>query len=106
MCPSAKRSMGFTAVKHKLLQALSEGDYQHELRDGIDVKNALAMGALSADALAEIVKRCRGSDHSSSPHHGDASITVHVLKTAGWYIKFYFLDPSTVFISVHPVSQP
>jgi len=25
----------------------------------------------------------------------------HVLTPGGWYLKFYFVDPDTVFISVH-----
>ena len=106
MRPSSPRPLGFTAAKRKLLQALAEGDYQHEARARIDVKNALAMGTVSAEQVAGIVRRATGAEHSSSPHHGDALITVHLLKTSGWYIKFYFLDPSTVFISVRPVSHP
>lgn len=93
--------LGFTAAKRKLLAALESGDYQHEVRDAVDVKNVLATGQVTAAALAAIVKRSNGLEHSTSPHHGDASITVHVLKTGGWYIKFYFFDPSTFFISVH-----
>ena len=47
--------------------------------------------------------RCKGSEHQTSPHHVINSVEVHVIKTQGWYIKFYFLDadPDTVFISVH-----
>lgn len=93
--------VGFNAVKRALLAALKSGDFQHEIRDDIDVKNQLSTGALAPLALVAIVNRATGSDHSTSPHHGDASITVHVLKTGGWYVKFYFLDPSTFFISVH-----
>jgi hypothetical protein len=26
---------------------------------------------------------------------------VHVLKRDGWYVKFFFVDPQTIFISVH-----
>lgn len=95
---------GFTVAKRKLLSALVSGDYQHEVRDRIDVKNVLAMGQMSATDLEAIVRRANGLEHFSSPHHGDTSITVHVLKTGGWYIKFYFLDPSTIFISVHQES--
>lgn len=93
--------MGFSAAKRKLLAALASGDFQHEVRDAIDVKNVLATGQISVAELVVIVRRANGLEHSTSPHHGDASITVHVLKTGGWYIKFYFLNPSTFFISVH-----
>lgn len=92
---------GFKAAKSALLAALRSGNYQHEVRDDIDVKNLLSTGAMAPSALVAIINRATGLDHSTSPHHGDASITVHVLKTGGWYVKFYFLDPSTFFISVH-----
>lgn len=92
---------GFSEAKQKLLAALESGDYQHEVRDRIEVKNALVTGQVSASDLALIVRKTNGLCHSMSPHHGDAAITVHLIKTDGWYIKFYFLDPSTIFISVH-----
>ncbi|WP_181427854.1 hypothetical protein [Pseudomonas mosselii] len=44
---------------------------------------------------------CDGSHYSSSPHHAVPAIEVHVLKRRGWYIKFYFIEPQTWFISVH-----
>lgn len=78
MKPKRGAASGFDAVKKRLLSALIDGNYQHEARDRIDIKNHLLMGRV---------------------------ITVHVLKTTGWYIKFYFLDPSTVFISVHLEGQ-
>jgi hypothetical protein len=101
MSTAPKNPEGFATAKRKLLAALASGDYQFEVRAGIDVKNLLATGQMTASALQLIVKQSNGLEHSTSPHHGDASITVHVLKTGGWYIKFYFLDPSTFFISVH-----
>lgn len=93
--------MGFSEAKERVLQSLREGTYQHAVRTALDTKNALAMGELSASELINIVKRCNGSHHRSSPHHLDPSIDVHVLRRDGWYIKFYFLDPDTIFISVH-----
>lgn len=101
MASASKSVLGFTAAKRKLLAALVSGDFQHEARGAIDVKNVLATGQFSVTDLVAVVKRANGLEHSTSPHHGDASITVHVLVTGGWYIKFYFLDPSTIFISVH-----
>lgn len=96
---------GFDAVKKRLLGALIDGNYQHEARDRIDIKNDLLMGRVTPMQLISIVKRSRGHEHFASAHRADKSITVHVLKTIGWYIKFYFLDPSTVFISVHLEGQ-
>lgn len=93
--------MGFRDAKAKVLKALSEGAYQHEARDAIDVKNELAMGTVSATDIAATIKSCNGKNHSMSPHHSDSAVEVHVLRKQGWYIKFYFLDDDTVFISVH-----
>ena len=93
--------MGFKDARKEVLKALSEGTYQHEARNEIDVKNELATGAVSASDIAATIKRCNGKDHSMSKHHGDATIDVHVLRKDGWYIKFYFLEDDTWFISVH-----
>ena len=87
MSTQSKSALGFAAAKRKLLSALASGDYQHEVRGAIDVKNVLATGQMSAADLVLIVKRANGLEHSTSPHHGDSSITVHVLKTGGWYVK-------------------
>ena len=92
---------GFNAVKAALIDALQRGDFQHEARSKIEVKNLLAMGQISAADVVAVLKRSRGSAHQTSAHHLDASITVHVVTTSGWYIKFYFLDPQTWFICVH-----
>ncbi len=97
--------MGFRTVKAKILDCLQRGDVSHEQRGDIDTKNLLAVGQVSLDEVADIVARARGDSYSSSPHHIVASIEVHVVKTRhggqDWYIKWYFVDPSTVFISVH-----
>lgn len=97
--------MGFKDVKNKVISCLNTGNILHEERGEIDIKNLLAIGAVSISEVAQIIKRARGDSYSSSPHHFDATIDVHVLKTefAGlqWYIKWYFADPDSVFISVH-----
>jgi hypothetical protein len=93
--------VGFREAKRKVLKALAEGTFQHEVRDRIDVKNELSTGDVSAADVASIVNRCNGNHHTASPHHADASVEVHVLRRDGWYIKFYFLDDDTVFIGVH-----
>lgn len=97
--------MGFKSVKSKILDCLARGDISHEQRNDIDIKNLLATGQVSANEVSEILGRARGDSYSSSPHHIIASIDVHIVKTryAGkaWYIKWYFVDPSSVFISVH-----
>lgn len=93
--------MGWKTVRAKVLRALASGAFLNEVRDGIDVKNLLATGEVTAGEVSRIIARCNGTHHSSSPHHRDASVEVHVLRRDGWYIKFYFVEPDTVFISVH-----
>ena len=92
---------GFMAVKRGVIEALATGRYQFEARREISVKNLLATGEVSAAALVAALRRCTGSDHASSSHHRVPGIVVHVIKAGGWYLKFYFLEPETWFISVH-----
>lgn len=88
-------------MKRAVIQALLAGDYLSEARDDIDVKNLLALGAVSPTFVAEIISASCGADYSCSPLHRKPQIDCHLIKARGWYIKFYFLDPDTVFISVH-----
>jgi len=92
---------GFKEAKRKVLAALASGSYLHEARNEIDAQNKLATGEVSTSDVAALIKSSTGNDHSRSPHHADPSITVHVISRKGWYIKFYFVDPDTWFISVH-----
>jgi hypothetical protein len=93
--------MGFKDAKRALLRALKNGTYQHYARNDISAKNKLLTGEISVEAVIRIVGKCSGTNHTMSAHHADQSITVHVLKRDGWYIKFYFIDADTWFISVH-----
>lgn len=88
-------------MKPKVIQALKEGTFQHEVRNAIDTKNLLQMGAITAEEVVQILKKARGYDHSVRPHHRDPNIKVNIVKSQSWYIKFYFVDPDTIFISVH-----
>lgn len=93
---------GFKVAKRKVIDALQNGTYQHESnRSEIATKNLLSTGKVTGKQICELIMRSKGKDHSSSAHHNDASIQVHVIKRDGWYVKFYFLDPDTIFISVH-----
>jgi hypothetical protein len=104
-------NMGFKEARKKVVQSLKDGLYQHEARTSIEVKNLLATGGISAAEVVNMLVKCRGQQHSTSPHHADKTIAVHVIKPdlpAKWYIKFYFLDPEapeTMFISVHPEDE-
>lgn len=97
--------MSFKEAKRKVIECLEIGHVLHEERDNIDVKNLFSTGAVSLNEVASIIGRSRGNTYSSSPHHFDAGIDVHVIKTTysgkHWYIKWYFSEPDCVFISVH-----
>ncbi|MDH0866380.1 hypothetical protein [Mitsuaria sp. GD03876] len=97
---------GYRAVKQAVLRALQSGEVQHEVRENFDEKNLLGCGEVSVDEVISIVKASRGTDYSCSPLHADASCDCHLLKTRGWYVKFYFLEPHAVFISVHRTRVP
>jgi hypothetical protein len=97
--------MGFTEVKSKVIHCLNSGLVLHEERNGIDTKNLLSTGAVSVSEVTNIIGRARGNDYFCSPHHFDENIDVHIIKTTlsgrSWYIKWYFVEPDCVFISVH-----
>ncbi len=97
--------MGFNGVKRQVLECLSNGNVLHQERQEIDVKNRLAVGQITLDEVASVIGRAKGSDHSVSPHHQVKDIAVHIVKTwhggQRWYIKWYFVEPNSVFISVH-----
>lgn len=97
--------MGFIDVKKQVIECLKQGNYSHEIREDIDVKNSLLTGQVSEELVIELIKCCSGSQHQQSLHHQVSSIMVHILKPVKdnkkWYIKFYFLEPDVMFISVH-----
>jgi len=97
--------MGFKEAKKQVIDCLNLGHVSHEQRNDIDIKNLLATGQITLDELTAIIGRSRGGSYSSSPHHFDASVEVHIIKTnhadSEWYIKWYFVEPNSVFISVH-----
>ncbi|MBD2858873.1 hypothetical protein IB286_07590 [Spongiibacter sp. KMU-158] len=97
--------MGYKDVKAQVLACLKDGAVSHQERADIDVKNLLATGQVSLDDVATIIGRSRGSQYSSSPHHVVDDVEVHIIKTKygdeDWYIKWYFIEPNSVFISVH-----
>ena len=99
---SYKTAVGFKEAKQRVIVALLAGTYQHEIdRSSIDTKNLLLTGQVTAAEICEVVKRSQGQNHSSSPHHHVPGVEVHVIARDGWYVKFYFVDPDTIFISVH-----
>ncbi len=98
--------MGFTAAKRQVVDCLRTGQFLHEVRGEINVKNLLAIGSISANDVADIISRSKGGNYSTSPHDFDSKVDVHILKNIEhsglvWYVKWYFSDPNSVFISVH-----
>lgn len=92
---------GFREAKKRLIEALQQGTFQHEARDQVATKNLLQVGQISPEELCEIIKRCTGRHHERSAHHMVAGVDIHILRRDGWYVKFYFVDRDTIFISVH-----
>ncbi len=94
--------MSFTEVKDKVTKALTAGMFSHEpLAGSIDEKKKLVIGEMAPEFVASLIKHSTGEDYSRSPHHMAPAIEVHVIEKNDWFVKFYFLEPDTVFISVH-----
>ena len=92
----------YKAVKRAVISALRSGKFQHEARSGINVKNLLSTGRVTAQFVEMLITRSDGTQYRSSPHHCVPAVDVHIIESGGWYVKFYFVgDPETVFISVH-----
>lgn len=97
--------MSFGEARHRLIEALRDGRYEHEARDALAEKNLLAVGGVTADDVILMLRRCRGDQFRESPHHFDRTVTVlefrPLLDEDRWYVKAYFLAESAVFVSVH-----
>lgn len=97
--------MGFRDAKRKVLDCLNNGNVLHEARGDIDIKNLLSTGVVSTSDVVKILAASRGNSYKSSPHHWDSNIEVHIISTTflekKWYVKWYFSEPDSVFISVH-----
>lgn len=91
----------FKSVKSEVVNCLREGRFQHEFRESIDTKNVLSTGEISVDDVIKLILKTKGFQYECSPHHMVSSIDVHILKPDNWYIKFYFVEPDVMFISVH-----
>ena len=97
--------MGFKDVKRAAIDCLKNGAYDHEARADIDRKNLFSVGTVDADYVISLISKTSGDHYECSPHHQDSSIDVHVCRPfkdgCRWYVKFYFIEPDIVFISVH-----
>ena len=67
-------------------------------------KNLFADGQMSADELIKIISYCNGDCLEIGRHH-NYDVELYIMKPIGkydgYYIKYYFVEPNTVFISVH-----
>ena len=98
--------MGFKDAKAEVLSCLQSGNILHASRGDIDTKNLLCTGQVSLEDVAEIIRRSRGREYACSPHHSVRDMDVHIIqrshKGVAWYIKWYFVEPASIFISVQP----
>lgn len=97
--------MGFKDIKKEVINCLNNGLVLYESRNDIDIKNLLETGFVSNYDVAKMLAQSKGNEYSCSPHHFDLSTDVHIIKIQiqgrNWYIKWYFSEPDSVFISVH-----
>jgi hypothetical protein len=95
------KKIGFKEAKRRAIEALRNKTYQITERREIETKNLLYGNSISEKEVIEIISKCHGQDHEMRPHDMVKTVDVHILRKDGWYIKFYFLDPETFFLSVH-----
>ena len=95
------KRIGFKEAKRRAIEALRNKTYQIAERREIETKNLLYGNSISEEDVIEIISKCRGQDHEMRPHDMVKTVDIHILRKDGWYIKFYFLDPETFFLSVH-----
>jgi hypothetical protein len=96
----------FKETREELIKKLEAGDFDSEPRDAMDEKNLLAIGVVSAADVVRLLRRCKGTQYSASPHHKVKKILVHIFQPVDmdrrrWYIKAYFVARRAIFISVH-----
>jgi hypothetical protein len=98
--------MSFDAYRGLLVAKLASGEFSHEPREAMEEKNLLAVGDVSAAAVARLLRRCTSQQYATDHHHRLPRVVVHVFRPVdvdggGWYIKAYFLRGGATFISVH-----
>ena len=93
--------INFKEAKRRAIEALRNKTYQVAQRREIDTKNLLSNNTVSEADIIDVIEKCRGQDHEMRSHDTIKTVAVHILRKDGWYIKFYFIDPDTFFLSVH-----
>jgi hypothetical protein len=72
--------MGFRAARQQVIQSLLDGNFQIEAREAVESRNLLELGLVTPAHVVELLRRCRGDQYESSPHHLDSSVSVHVFR--------------------------
>jgi len=94
--------MPFKEIRCKAIECIKNGHVRHIERD--ISKNMFAGGDFTPEEMISIIGACRGDCYSSAKHHF-LEVDVHILKPQGrydgLYIKFFFIEPNILFISVH-----
>jgi hypothetical protein len=94
--------LGFKEVKERAIECIKNGHVRHVARD-LD-KNMFAAGYFTPKEIVQIIGSCRGDCYQTDRHHL-LQTEVHILKPRGkhdgLYIKFFFVEPDILFISVH-----
>ena len=99
--------LGLKDIRAEIIKKLLDGRIQHEItRNGdINEKNILLTGKVNVEEVVELINATKGAGYSTSKHHLDGSIDVHIFKVkknkVEWYIKCYVIEPDVWFISVH-----
>lgn len=95
--------MGLKSVRALAIDKLLRGRVLHDIeRSGdIDDKNYILSGDLEIEEVIELINKTKGSEYNYFPHHYLEGVEVHIFKPFGWYIKFYFIEPDIIFISIH-----
>ena len=97
--------MGFKEVKARAIACLKNGGYDHAVKSDIDIKNLFSTGTVDEEYVISLISRTSGEQYSCSPHHQDKMTPVQIFRpfkdNRCWYVKFYFIEPDIIFISVH-----
>ncbi|KQN68118.1 hypothetical protein [Rahnella sp. R3(2024)] len=97
--------MSFKEIKGKVIACLKNGQVRFAVRREIHLKNLLSTGEVTSQELERVIGLATGQHYQSRRHHLDSSLDVHIITLwyagVNWYIKWYFAEPNSVFISVH-----
>ena len=95
-------SLGFKEIKERAIKCIKCGYVRHVERDLN--KNLFAAGDFTSEDMIQIISSSRGDCYQVDKHHF-LETEVHIIKPrgkyGGLYLKFFFIEPDILFISVH-----